>query len=143
MKPYKTFVKLDEDIFQDDKVRSLLKRGGFLAFGHYIGLLTVFRRYEDFHFRIPFDQISEVAEWDLHCKKAELEKSIELCLDVGLFQEDGEMFWSERRSKDLTDQLDKLIARRANAARSNEKRKANKQNVDNLIDSLIYKTTDK
>ena len=142
MSAQKPFVKLEEDIFQDPKIRCLLRKGGYEAFGLYCGLLTIFRRYKSLIYRIPYDDIPDLAEWDLHCTAESLNKAVDLCVEVGLFMDDGVLFWSERRVKDLLEQDQKSLARAENAAATNAKRKANKNKnpISDTVGALVAKT---
>ena len=93
------FIKLDEDFSSDPKIRKLRRMAGRIAVLDYIELLPVFNRYDGFC--IPFDDLADIAECDLFVKEKDLRKSVDACIETGLFVSDGESFWSARRKSDL------------------------------------------
>nr|DAT34193.1 MAG TPA: protein of unknown function (DUF4373) [Caudoviricetes sp.] len=95
------FLKLDERLLRDDKIRDLIRSDGYEGLGIYLSLLTLFRNYKDHAYQIPLDKIPEIASWDLHIDPDRLMALIERCAEIGLFRKSEETFWSPRRKSDL------------------------------------------
>ena len=122
MKSDKYFVRLDEDSFDDPKIRTLIKRGGYEAVGMFFRFLTIVRRYKEHGYRVPLEDTADNASWDFHVEEEQLDKLYADCVEIGLLISDGEFIWSERRKKDLEEQEAKKMAYREGAAKTNAKR---------------------
>lgn len=95
------FLKLDERLLRDDKIRDLIRSDGYEGLGIYLSLLTLFRNYRDHAYQIPLVKIPEIASWDLHIDPDRLMSLIERCAEIGLFRKDDSSFWSARRKNSL------------------------------------------
>ena len=95
------FLKLDERLLRDDKIRDLIKRDGYEGLGIYLALLTLVRNYSDHAYQIPLSKVSDIASWDLHLPEEKLQEVLESCLEIGLLKNNENSFWSPRRKRDL------------------------------------------
>ncbi len=95
------FLKLDERLLRDDKIRDLIKCQGYEGLGIYISLLTLIRNYSDHAYQIPLEKISDIASWDLHLPEEKLNEVLDSCIAIGLLKRSEETIWSPRRKRDL------------------------------------------
>lgn len=95
------FLKLDERLLRDDKIRDLIKRDGYEGLGIYLALLTLIRNYSDHAYQIPLSKVSDIASWDLHIPEEKLQEVLESCLEIGLLKNDENSIWSPRRKNTL------------------------------------------
>lgn len=95
------FLKLDERLLRDDKIRDLIKAQGYEGLGIYISLLTLIRNYSDHAYQIPLEKIADIASWDLHLTEEKLNAVLDSCLEIGLLKRTDETIWSPRRKRDL------------------------------------------
>ena len=95
------FLKLDERLLRDDKIRDLIKRDGYEGLGIYLALLTLVRNYSDHAYQIPLSKVSDIASWDLHIPEEKLQEVLESCLEIGLLENDENSIWSPRRKNTL------------------------------------------
>ena len=116
------FLKLDERLLRDDKIRDLIRSDGYEGLGIYLSLLTLFRNYKDHAYQIPLEKIPEIASWDLHIDPDRLMALIERCAEIGLFRKDDETFWSARRKNSLLKEEELRRKQQESAARTNSKR---------------------
>ena len=121
------FIKLDEDFSSDPKIRKLRRSLGREAVLDYIELLPIFRRFPDRGYQIPFDELSDIAECDLFTTEERLMQTVQTCIELGLFETDGETFWSRRRKADLMNQAELKEKQRLAALETNKKRTAKKE----------------
>ena len=112
------FLKLDERLLRDDKIRDLIRSDGYEGLGIYLSLLTLFRNYKDHAYQIPLGKIPEIASWDLHIDPDRLMSLIERCAEIGLFRKNEDSFWSPRRKSDLLD-AEERKRRRSETNRNN------------------------
>lgn len=110
------FLKLDERLLRDDKIRDLIRSDGYEGLGIYLSLLTLFRNYRDHAYQIPLVKIPEIASWDLHIDPDRLMSLIDRCAEIGLFRKDDSSFWSARRKNSLLKE-EELSQKRAEAGR--------------------------
>ena len=116
------FIKLDEDFSSDPKIRKLRRSLGREAVLDYIEMLPIFRRFPDRGYQIPFDELSDIAECDLFTTEERLMQTVQTCIELGLFETDGETFWSRRRKQDLVEQEEVKRKQREGGKRGVEKR---------------------
>ncbi len=95
------FLKLDERLLRDDKIRDLIKCQGYEGLGIYISLLTLIRNYSDHAYQIPLEKISDIASWDLHLPEEKLNEVLDSCIAIGLLKRSEQTIWSPRRKRDL------------------------------------------
>ena len=110
------FLKLDERLLRDDKIRDLIKRDGYEGLGIYLALLTLVRNYSDHAYQIPLSKVSDIASWDLHIPEEKLQEVLESCLEIGLLKNNENSFWSPRRKKDLL-RAEEVSQKRAEAGK--------------------------
>ena len=136
------FIKLDEDFSSDPKIRKLRRMAGRIAVLDYIELLPVFSRYDGYC--IPFDDLADIAECDLFIKERDLRKSVDACIETGLFTTDGESFWSKRRCRDLGEKQRVAAERSKAGANGNAVRWGRKCDDDTIAkESQTYRNCDK
>lgn len=116
------FLKLDERLLRDDKIRDLIRSDGYEGLGIYLSLLTLFRNYRDHAYQIPLVKIPEIASWDLHIDPDRLMSLIDRCAEIGLFRKDDSSFWSARRKNSLLKEEELRKKQQESAARTNSKR---------------------
>lgn len=110
------FLKLDERLLRDDKIRDLIKAEGYEGLGIYLALLTLIRNYSDHAYQIPLEKISDIASWDLHIAEEKLNSILDSCIQIGLLKKDDNSIWSVRRKNTLLKE-EELSAKRAEAGR--------------------------
>ena len=117
------FVRLDEDMLLDTKIRKLRRTKGYEGVGVYLSLLTLFRRYEEHGYCIPMDSLEEIAEEDMFVPIDTLRSIVEICLEIGLFELNEEMkFFSPRLRNTLFKQEQTREKQRMAAEETNRRR---------------------
>ncbi len=110
------FLKLDERLLRDDKIRDLIKAEGYEGLGIYISLLTLIRNYSDHAYQIPLEKIADIASWDLHIAEEKLNEVLDSCIAIGLLRRDENSIWSVRRKNALLKE-EEISAKRAEAGK--------------------------
>lgn len=116
------YIRLDERLLRDDKIRDLIRSDGYEGLGIYLSLLTLFRNYKDHAYQIPLDKIPEIASWDLHIDPDRLMSLIERCAEIGLFRKNEDSFWSSRRKDDLLKEEERRKRQSEGGLKAMEKR---------------------
>ena len=97
------FVKLDVEFFRDEKIWALRRRIGYEGVGIYLSLLSLHKKYAEYAYTIPLRLLDEIAEEDLIVASEKLKSTVDVCIEVGLFQltEDSCNFYSGRLKNEL------------------------------------------
>ena len=101
----------DENARNDPKVTKIRMRFGMEGYGCYFALLEILSTESGHRLAYSQEQFEAIA-YDFHCT-LDVKEFIDKCIDVGLFQTDGEMFWSEAFNRRLEVAAEKAKKRAA------------------------------
>ncbi len=98
---YSTFIKLDEDFMSDPKIMDLFDEFKEEGIGVYLIFLPIFNNYPEWCFKIFCDDLEKIRKRYFKMSQKKFERIFDFLVNIGLFESDGIMFWSNRRVRDL------------------------------------------
>lgn len=102
------YFQADVDMFQDRKIKRLLRSAGSKGFTIYIYLLTYIYRDEGYFFEWDEDSAFDISD-DLNFSESVVEETIKACCNVGLFNKELLMVKSVLSSKSIQERWLKIV----------------------------------